>query len=146
MELESRRQCYVRRPIGARNTTRYYIKWKYDDRRALMFWGLICADEKLELFCCEGTMDSVKYCSILQKRYLTRYINKILQQDNASCHSSSYTKIFLSSHQVNVLSLYPPCSPDLNIIENIWAIVKEKARRHASRNLECDITHRFEPN
>jgi len=51
MELESRRQCYVRQHIGARNTTRYCIKWKYNDRRALIFWGLICVDGRRELFC-----------------------------------------------------------------------------------------------
>jgi len=107
IELESRRQCYVRRHIEARNTTRYCIKWKYNDRMALMFWGLICADGRSELFCCDGTMDSVKYCSILQKKYLTRYMNKILQQDNTSCHSSSYRKKFFRSHQVNDFSLYP---------------------------------------
>jgi len=136
VELESRRRMFVRRPIGARNKRKYCIKWKYNDRRSLMFWGLICADGRREIVCCQGNMESAKYCRILENTYLTRYMNKILQQDNASCHCSKFTKDFLESHEIDVLPNYPPCSPDLNIIENIWAILKDGVRRRAAKNLD----------
>ena len=127
---------FVRRPIGARNPTKYCIKWKYNERRSLMFWGLICADGRRDIVCCEGTMKSVKYCSYLQNIFVTKYMNKILQQNNASCHCSKFTSTFLKSHQIDVLPNYHPCSPDLNIIENIQAILKDSVRRHAARNLD----------
>ena len=69
IKMESRRRIFVRRPFSARNKARYCIKWKYNHRRSQMFWGLICADGRRELVCCKGSMNSVKYCSILQ-RYL----------------------------------------------------------------------------
>ena len=85
---------------------------------------------KVLWFCC------VKCCSILEKRYATRYMNKIPQQDNTSCHCSRFTKKFLKYKKINILHNYVPCSPDLNIIENIWAILKDNVRRRASRNLD----------
>jgi len=136
IEMESQRRVFVRRPVGLRNKARYCIKWKYSDRRSIMFWGLICADGRRELVSCAGNMDSVQYCSILQKYYVTRYMNKILQQDNATCHCSTVTKNFIRSRKIALLQDYPPCSPDLNIIENIWAILKNKVRRRAARSLE----------
>ena len=100
-----------------------------------MFWGPICADGRRELVCCEGSMNSVQYCSILQRRYLTRYIKKMLQQDNASSHCSSYTKKFMIDNKIDLLPNYPPCSPDLDIIENMWSILTcPKKFRRTSNN------------
>jgi len=71
VELESRRRMFVRRPIGTRNQTKYCIKWKYNERRSLMFWCLICANGGRDIVCCEGTMESVKYCRYLQNIFVT---------------------------------------------------------------------------
>ena len=60
------------------------VKWNYNDRSALIFQGLVCTDGRREIVC-------LKYCTILQETYLTRYMSKMLQQDNATCHCSSYT-------------------------------------------------------
>jgi len=62
-------------------------------------------------------------------------MNKILQQNNASCHCSKFTSTFLKSHKIDFLPNYPPSSPDLNIIENILAILKDNVKRHAPRIL-----------
>jgi len=99
-----------------------------------MFRGLICADGRRKIGCYEGFVDSVKYYDILEKSYAKRDMNKIMQQDNASCHCSKFTKGFLKLKKINVQPNFPPCSPDLNIIKNIWAIHKNNVRRHTSRN------------
>ena len=135
VELESKWRMFVRRPIGARNKTRYCIKFKYNDLRSLIFLGLISADGRRELVCCGGTMNSEKYSKILKDRFLTMYFNKILQQDNANCHYSRLTSSFMRSNKIQKLENYPPCSPDLNIIENLWSIMKDGIRRRAPINL-----------
>ena len=52
----------------------------------------------------------------------------VFQQDNASVHTASTINFFLENEWVTY-------SPDLNIIENLWAIVK---RRLAEQTVLCE--------
>jgi len=46
-----------------------------------------------------------------------------LQHDGTSVHGSNYTKDFLDEKGIDVLP-WPTKSPDLNIIENVWGMLK----------------------
>ena len=52
----------------------------------------------------------------------------VFQQDNASIHKVAIIKEFFAFRQSDILE-WPPYSPDLNPIEDMWAIIKKRLQK-----------------
>lgn len=71
--------------------------------------------------------------------------NVIFQQDGDSKHTSNYTLNWLRRHRIKYIEDWPPNSPDLNPIENLWHCVKRRLTAYESkpRNIE-ELWERFD--
>ncbi len=62
----------------------------------------------------------------------------VLQQDNDPCHKAAVGPVATWSRQhsrsVRLMQAWPPNSPDLNIIENVWSIVDARLKARGCKN------------
>ena len=59
-----------------------------------------------------------------------------LQQDNAPAHNSILSKTWFSENGLEILENWPPNSPDINIIENVWSLLKKRVFQRHPKNIE----------
>ena len=94
-----------------------------------MYWGAVRSDGKKMLVRCPNNMKRADYLEILQKyEEKMHFPGLIFQHDNAPVHKARIIQQFLAEKKWEVLE-WPAYSPDLNIIENLWAIVKKRLQK-----------------
>jgi hypothetical protein len=112
-------------------------------------WGCFSVNGVGNLYLIDGILDAEKYVTILENEMLpskTKLFGRrkfIFQQDNDPKHTANVTKDWLVMKKVKRLD-WPPQSPDLNPIENLWSILDRsvKNRRPNSNEELFDILHK----
>lgn len=97
---------------------------------SVMILGIMGFGSYLKIIKIDGTLTAKKYMEILTDSVfpdLERlYGNSFIwQQDNARPHVAKIVKDLFNQKSINVLE-WPPYSPDLSIIENIWKVMKDE--------------------
>ena len=94
---------------------------------SVMFWGYFSKHGTGPLVSIKGSVDQYEYLSILKDELIPEF-NRAkqaipgtwrLMQDNAPCHTAKSVKSFLARKKVQLIE-WPPYSPDLSPIENLW--------------------------
>jgi DDE superfamily endonuclease len=111
-----------------------------------MHWGCFSRQGVGPIVPLSGTATGASHVVILQKYVIPTMRHAFpngdgwFQEDNAHPHTSKVAKKFHTENDLRVLS-WPAQSPDLNPIENLWAIVKKSIRerkKHPSNIAELD--------
>lgn len=96
----------------------------------VMVWGAISFYGTCELQFVSSKMNANVYKTVLQKAFpqfseIFGPIQWTYQQDNAPIHIARVIKQRIKDQNVNLLE-WPPYSPDINIIENIWGLLSRR--------------------
>jgi transposase len=89
-------------------------------------------------------MTAKRYLQTLKKYFIPFYkrmgrkygCKVVMQEDNAPWHTAKIVRRYLASQKVKILS-WPPQSPDLSPIENLWKQIKNMIgkMRHRIKNI-----------
>jgi transposase len=110
----------------------------------IMTWACITKYGFHDMVLHEDTVNAERYIDTLRE-YLLPIINRyfprqcfLFQQDGASVHIAHAVTEFLETENVPLLE-WPPCSPDLNIIENVWHYLKLKLKKLRTANSRDEL-------
>ncbi len=120
---------HVRRPAGCRFQGQFTVPTT-KSCASVMVWGCFVASGRGGLhFLPKGTtMNGANYCELLKDKleiWMGCRQCDHFQQDNGSCHMAKVVTKWLTLQNIAVIQ-FPPNSPDLNPIENLWYLIKTK--------------------
>lgn len=124
-------RVHVRRKSGERFSKQCTKKTVKFGGGSVMVWGVISSFGVGPLVRLHGKVNADVYKQLLIQ-HVVPYLrattpNAIFMQDNAPCHKAKKVMDFFKDNNINVMD-WPPQSPDLNPIENLWKLIGERAQ------------------
>jgi transposase len=133
-------QVWVQRPPGTAYEPQYCKPYE-EPLAKVTLWGCFCSKGIGTGRIFLGELNSQLYRDILEhnlqptyRRFYPSGVWRFLQ-DNASPHYTAEVNTWMHNHGVHVIE-FPPRSPDLNPIENLWHVLKYRVEHRNPRTAE----------
>ena len=108
---------------------------------SVMVWGAFSSFGKSNIVILDGRLSSTKYIEILRDNLLPLMDHyprhtMLYQQDNCPVHTAKATKQWLFSENIKCMD-WPSLSPDLNPMENMWAVLVQDVYNNGRQFKTC---------
>lgn len=120
----------VYRPKGQRYSQEFVVKDRLSGRISAGYWGWISCAGPGEIVQTGPHFNGDSYLAILEDVAIPTITaqfgdigNIFFMHDNSPVHRATQVQEFIEENRIPMLN-HPPMSPDLNPIENIWAIME----------------------